>query len=259
MSERGLVAQPTIKERIAALSEAGADEEARAELQVAFNTMVRAQREALESPTVAAIAAKNAAREDLEATLGRIEARVLPGEAPVGERFKNRKAAWEWLQAEGYKVSRGKFYNDCAAGYPAVDRDGSVSRFQVLDYGLKQGGPPVAPDLNAMDQSARKTALEIERLELSNAKLKIEARELDRGWMRAEDGWTAIAALLGTLLDNLQHHLYEAAPLVVHLAGGDPARAPEVYEAVNQAVARAMNELGATIEGVFDPEGKDDE
>ena len=46
------------------------------------------------------------------------QAAVVPaghdqGNAPPEERFKNRKQAHAWLQGEGYKVSRGKFYADC--------------------------------------------------------------------------------------------------------------------------------------------------
>ena len=60
----------------------------------------------------------------------------IPAEAGINlERFVNRKQALDWLKAQGYKVSQGKFYQDCAAGFPAVRKDGTVSRYQVMQYG----------------------------------------------------------------------------------------------------------------------------
>lgn len=52
------------------------------------------------------------------------------------ERFKNRSEALKWLQSKG-KISRGKFYDDCIAGYITIHPDKSVSKFQVAEYAEK--------------------------------------------------------------------------------------------------------------------------
>lgn len=52
------------------------------------------------------------------------------------ERFKNRAEALKWLQGKG-QISRGKFYNDCAAGHIIIHMDKSISKFQVAEYAEK--------------------------------------------------------------------------------------------------------------------------
>jgi hypothetical protein len=52
------------------------------------------------------------------------------------ERFNNRADALVWLQSKG-QISRGKFYNDCKAGFITIHPDKSVSKFQVAEYAEK--------------------------------------------------------------------------------------------------------------------------
>lgn len=52
------------------------------------------------------------------------------------ERFRNRSEALKWLKSKG-QISRGKFYDDCAAGHITTHIDKSVSKFQVAEYAEK--------------------------------------------------------------------------------------------------------------------------
>ena len=74
--------------------------------------------------------------------------------------------------------------------------------------------------------------------------------------MLKEDAWAAMAGLFGTLQDSLRHHFNTGQGQLVHLAGGDPARGPEVYEGCEELLAAAFNEVCATgkIKGVFKTE-----
>ena len=177
------------------------------------------------------------------------------------ERFRNRKCAWNWLVAEGVPVSRGKFYNDCAAGDILLHRDKSVSKASVEAYGRRIESSLPIPSPATASLAGVKAELEVEKLRLEVARLERAGRAGDREWLRTEDGWVAIAGCLGTLLDNLRHQSDQAAPALIELITtcADDANLPaRVAEMVEQLViAPAMNDLGPTIEGVF--EGVEDE
>lgn len=171
------------------------------------------------------------------------------------ERFATRKAALEWLRANGYKVSQGKFYQDCGTGYPFVNKDGSVSKFQVLEYGQRL-------DLEARSAAAVATATR----EFDDRKSKADAiaaeikaqrmqREEDARWLHAVDAWAQVAALLGTLRDNLRHQVTLKRREIVHAAGGDQERCDEVAAFVIGLIDDGFNETaGETIDVTFERE-----
>lgn len=232
----------------------------RAEVTVAHNAMISALKTHGLVPTAATVANKNATREDYDATVSRLESKYFPDDQPAteGERFANRKQALNWLQAQGYKVSQGKFYQDCEAGLPALHRDGKVSRYQVMQYGQQLDGATRA--VPHFDQSARREDLEIRKLEAEVNEKEQKARKEDARWMLREDTWAAVAALLSTLQDGIRHHLHQGQGLLVFTAGGDPAKEPEVFELAVELVGRAFGELaGLKIEGMFGENSKQED
>jgi len=171
------------------------------------------------------------------------------------ERFVNRKQALNWLKAQGYKISQGKFYQDCGDGFPVQHRDGSVSRYQVMQYGqqLDVSVRSAAPDA-ARESEARKAAADAEMAELKAAKMR---REEDRLWLHAADAWAVTAGLIGTLRDCIRHHLYVAQAELVLQAGGVQNRSQEVFELADEIVDRAFNEVaGNEINIVFEKEAE---
>jgi len=205
----------------------------------------------------------DAARELYEETIDRLWQAYFPEEAPApeGERFKNRIQAHNWLQSQGYKISRGKFYNDCEAGFPAVHKDGSVSRFQVLQYGqqLDVERRSVAPaDLAAQREEAetRKAIADAKKAEIQAEDLQ---REQDAKWLHRDEAWAQLAALIGSLRDTIRHQFHIGSAHIIHLSGGDPTRAPEVYEGMEEILAQAFNDTLAAgrIEGTFEDHQED--
>lgn len=169
------------------------------------------------------------------------------------ERFTSRKQALEWLKANGYKVSQGKFYQDCGGGYPFVHKDGSVSKFQVLEYGQKldlqaRSAAAVAAATREWDDRQVKANAEIAEMKAERMR-----RDEDRFWLHAVDAWAQVAALVGALRDNVRHQLFIAQREIVQVAGGDQDRSQEVCDFCDQLVARAFNETaGATINLKFE-------
>lgn len=234
-----------------------ASEADKKELALAHNGRITAMKAYNDRPGKETKADYDAARAMYDETLERLAARYFPDEAPApeGERFKTRIQALNWLQKQGYKVSQGKFYQDCKSGFPSIHKDGSISRYQVMQYG-QQLDVEKRSTGNPADLSAKKEELEIEKLRLEVEKRRIENRKEDANWLQKEDAWAQMAALVGTLRDALRHHLYVGQAHLIHLAGGDPTRGPEVYEGAEEILARAFNEVvqAGRIEGIFDVE-----
>lgn len=224
-----------------------ADAEDKAELAMAHNGLIAAMR------AYNARAGRNT-KEDYEAALAlrdtvvsKLTTRYFPEETPVeeGERFKNRKQAWGWLQAQGYKVSVGKFYGDCDDGFPSIHRDGTVSRFQVMQYGQQldvERRVDARPDNDREANEARKVKADADIAEM---RVERERREMDNEWLRKPDAWAALAALVGTLLDALRHELHQGQGELVLAAGGNQNNGPQVYEAAEVIIGRAFNAVVA--------------
>ncbi len=233
---------------------AAAPEQDQVELRLVHNGRIQAMAAYRSQPGKDTKSDWDAARLAYDETVARLTARCFPEEAPAleGERFANRKQALNWLQAQGYKVSQGKFYQDVAAGAPALHRDGTVSRYAVMQYGqqldIETRGGLLTFGSNAEDE-ARKIKADADIACMKAARMQ---RDEDRYWLHADEAWATVAALVGTLRDAIRHHLHEGAREIVHLAGGDQNRSQEVFEGCDQLVAKAFNETaGAEINVEF--------
>lgn len=233
------------------------------ELTLVHEARLSAMRSYNTSPGKESKANWDAAREAYQETVDRLTAVYFPAEvkAPEGERFKNRKQAWGWLQAQGYKVSSGKFYQDCEAGFPAIHKDGSVSKYQAMQYGQqldveRRGGERTNYDKE--ENEARKIKADADKAEMQADAMR---REQDAEWMHADQAWASVASIIGVLHDNLRHSFYQAQGEIIHLAGGEQDRGPQVYAACEQIIDRAMNDAAkqATIEVTFADDDDDDD
>ena len=178
------------------------------------------------------------------------------GQSFDGERFSSRKEALDWLKANHYKISTGKFYQDCNAGFPMVHKDGTVSRYQVLMYAQQIDLSTKAEDLTRRDtdrlHEQRKTKAEAEMAEMKAEKMR---REEDRYWLHAEEAWAQLAALVASLRDTIRHHLFTSQRELIHVAGGDQDRSQELFEYSESLIDKAFNEVaGGEIDVVFEKE-----
>ena len=173
------------------------------------------------------------------------ESKMLPQEVAKtegGEYFGNRKEAHQWLIDNGFKISQGKFYQDCKKnGFPYFNRDGRVSKYQVMEYGrgLQEER---APDLSALERSEHLHRKEKADAEIAEMKAERMRREEDGLWLHADVAWSALAVVVGNLRDTIRRSLHRAQVEIVLTAGGEIARAPEVYEQLEGVVNQAFNE-----------------
>lgn len=166
-----------------------------------------------------------------------------PAPAISPEFFKNRKEAHRWLLANGYKVAQGKFYQDIDdKGFPILNSDKTVSKYQVAVYG-KSLETPSTPNPEPLERHGYMHRKEKAEAEIAEMKATRMQREEDENWLHKDDAWAAVAGVMGSLKDCQQRHVHDAMVEITKAAGGDPARAPEVYECVVQIVNRAFNEI----------------
>ena len=161
---------------------------------------------------------------------------------PPNEFFTNRAEAHDWLVDNEFKVSRGKFYDDCKKGFPAINADKTISKYQVAVYGqgLKKDQ---APDLSALQKSGydhRKAKADAKIAEMKAMQME---REEDDLWLHADVAWSVIAALLGQIREAIRHQQHTACPEMVVAVGGAVARAPELFELLEGCVDKAFNEV----------------
>ncbi len=217
------------------------------ELALGHNSKINAMRICNERFSKSAKDDYDAARAMLDETIERFWLKYFPEDqpAPEGERFKNRKQAFGWLQAQGYKVSNGKFYGDCDSGFPQIHKDGTVSRYQVLQYGQqldveRRSSPATPGNIDRDEYEARKIKADAEKAEMQAESMR---REMDADWLHKTTAYAQMAALIGTLADSLRHQFNIGSTQLAHLAGGDPQRAPEIYEGLEEILARSFNEI----------------
>jgi len=165
------------------------------------------------------------------------------------ETFKNRKEAHSWLVEQGYKISVGKFYQDIKEkGFPVLNPDGSVSKYQVAVYGRDLEGKQAA-DPSALARSEYIHQKEKAEAEIATMKAERMRREEDEHWLHADTAWSVLAGLVGELRDVIRRNLHDEQLAIVQAAGGDPVRAPEVFEHVDQVISRAFNQIsGSALE-----------
>lgn len=160
------------------------------------------------------------------------------------ERFERQKDALEWLHGHFGRTfpSAGKFSMDCRDGACVVQLDKSIRLKDLRSYAERLSFNKRAASASA-SLAERKEELEIRKRELEIDKLEREKRAEDERWMLKEDAWAQMAALVGTLRDALRHHFHLGQNHLMHLAGADPSRGPELYEGVEEIMARSFNEV----------------
>lgn len=164
------------------------------------------------------------------------------------EYFSNRKEAHDWLTENGFVISRSKFYEDCKKGFPAINADKSVSKYQVSVYGSKLKDDR-AVDLEAMEKNSYSHRKDKADAELAEMRAERMRREEDDQWLHADTAWSAVAALLGRLRESIRHQLHTESAEMVLAVSGEVARSPELFEMIEGAVDAAYNEIaGDTLD-----------
>lgn len=172
------------------------------------------------------------------------------GELELGERFKSRKVALEWLRNQGAAVSQGKFYQDCNAGKIIVFPDKTVSRASVLQYLINIMRDNPVFDHGGAELLLKEQQLKVKKLELEVERLERNSRADDRRWMLREDAWAMLAGVLGMLRQNFDYHVNQRAGELALAVEGREEHAPQLVDMLLLHVVNpAFNDLsGQTLQ-----------
>jgi hypothetical protein len=229
-----------------------ADEQHKAELDLANNGRTEAMNAYKKKPGRDTKGDLDAARDFYEETIDRFWGVYFPDDGPAqeGERFKNKKAALTWIVANhGNIVSQGKFFQDCGNGNPLVFPDKTVSKFSVLEYVLKLKSKNGSASVNPADAdlAVRKEKAETLKAENDNRIAQVKAdeaeRERDAKWMLREDHEDAMAAFAGLCEDIFRHRVYLDHQALRSAAGGIPAKDAEFSYELQEFCNRAFNDV----------------
>lgn len=162
------------------------------------------------------------------------------------QQFKTRRDAHAFLVKRGFQIPYSTFADACKAGKCAVEADRKTillsSLIGYIDAHLKPSGP--AP----VDLADRKARLEVEDLEQRVEKRKMENRKEDAAWMLRADHEEQVAAILGTAQEMVRQRFDLEGGKILHVAGGDAARLPELVSLLEETIDAAFNDLAGTHE-----------
>lgn len=156
--------------------------------------------------------------------------------------FKNRRAALEWLQGQGFKVSIGTFYTACKRGLCVVNEDGTVHEAFALHYALNYLKRTGAPDGGQSPMQEEKTQLEIENLELKNKKARFEMERETGKYVLKKDSERRVLCFINYFDNMVTNMLRVRLPEWILLAHGDTRQAQNV---VDHAIDNWLDEMDA--------------
>jgi len=236
------------KENIARLAGLVTSEEKRV-LTVAWAGKQKAMENHACAPNSRSAKNMESADEHLQNIVEKLAIIYFPKEAAVDpaarELFKNKNKALEWLKSEGYKISQGKFSQDCQAGEVMVYPDGRVSRASVHEYagrlngrGGQAAGESVAMALvteQKMRDEARITRATAERREKENEEY---LKALDKKWILRDDALREMACLIGGIQNAFFLTVHKRTSEIILKSGGKQERFADVCEYLEEHLVK---------------------
>lgn len=160
--------------------------------------------------------------------------------------FSEKKEAYQYLLATGWKISQSNFYKHCAEGRLSPKKgSGKYTREAVDKYAgayLKRAdtGKKVADEIETMQR--RKLQLELENQEKKNAKLDHELAVAQGRYVSREQVERELGGRAAIIKSGLDHLVQTRAFTWIELVGGDQAKAQELLDAMRDEFSKLLNE-----------------
>lgn len=153
--------------------------------------------------------------------------------------FKNRLQAWRYLTEEGWNISRSAFYEHCKRGLVPRDSEGRFTKESLDRYAAKHLQPrPGSPQAKALSLQEQKLQADIERARAQAEIFRLKA-EVERGnYIPRAEFEQALASRARILLADALGWARMFTDELITIAGGDPARAPEVLAFVETHIRK---------------------
>jgi len=163
------------------------------------------------------------------------------------DRFKTRKEAFDWLQAQGYKISIGKLYQDCEAGVKiTVHQDGTVSKWETLEYAKSEltTGTGTGSTSGLASEQLRKVKAEADMKELQ---FETASRLADKKWMLHEDVLRETACLIGGIQNAFFLTVHKRTSELIRLCRGKQEMLPDVLEFLEEKIVKEAFNTATTV------------
>lgn len=181
---------------------------------------------------------------------------MTKGSTSVPDHFASLQEVLAHLADAGRKIGKSKLYRDKARGLLKARPDGTFRRADVERYAatLPAHALPDRHVAAVQEYATRKARAEAEKLE-EQARAERFRNEIRAGqYIPREDVEVELAARVGVLGTGLRT-MFETSLLdFIHLACGDPRKAPELLSAFERQLDAALNEFSRpmTYEVTFD-------
>ena len=224
-----------------------AGETDRAALGTMYNAWVRKFAAYKEDDSRSNLAEWQASEKALKAKVDELTAKHL--DAVDAAPLPDRKAAWEFLRAQGFKVSSGKFYGDCSKNMVKVNADGTINEAEALAYAVRYLKKVKGGDADAVldDIFKSKAKAELDKTLVQEEKLRFELERERGNYLPRADVMTQFAVKWGTLEASLRHLLRTRARDWIYACGGDAKKFDMFVALVGSEMDEIFNSM-ATIE-----------
>lgn len=146
--------------------------------------------------------------------------------------YPNRLAAWEFISGQGWKISRGRFYQHGDEKKIRPTKEGKYSQKDLIKYARrylrKQDGQSLSDDTEKLQQEktdaeARKLRAQAEHWEIKTKALS--GQYVDKEWFERE-----LAARASVFRSDIENFFRSEASAMISLVGGDPVKAPDLTD-----------------------------
>ena len=168
------------------------------------------------------------------------------------EIFKNRSEVFEFLKAQGNKLSRAKLYRDVSIGKLPVQKDGTILKKDLTWYikhpasNLIAGPVAVAGSSNLDDMQIRKIEADIKKSEAQALLAEKKAGMLSGQLVDKDLFYGEIAARSAVFKSDLINFFRAKASDMIAIVSGDQKKATDLMEfciyALEAAISRYSEE-----------------
>ena len=149
---------------------------------------------------------------------------------PVERCFPHRNAAIAWLEDQGYKIKKSKFYYDCSAGKCVIEGDGTVRESALVAYAAENLQRIQDEDGNLTPLTEEKTRLEIEKLKAQNERAQFEMEKERKKYIPRRDFNLEMSSRVGVLDQGVQNFFRTRTADWVSAVGGDAKKVSMVLD-----------------------------
>jgi len=161
--------------------------------------------------------------------------------------FQNRPELLIYLQDQGYKIKKSKFYQDVNKGILRISADGKISEPDLKLYTSTLNRRD-ASDQKGIALLEKKTRKEIERLEAQVEKLKFELDRDQEKYVLKSDVETETAIKIAAFEAGLRHFAQTCAVNWINLVNGDPQLAQLLINGFNIGLDELLDEFASLDE-----------